>query len=167
MRQGLDLSIKMVSIMVACVFAVSISEASRQLEWSDLVPESWEPPIIAPAFDSELSEQVDPGSLVPELDNLVVSIPGYMKPIVFEGQLVSEFLLVPYLPHQVSHHSHLDANQRVYVSLVEGLLVENPFQPVWVMGTLSTDTMLTDEGPAGYKISGAEVAPYVTDSVNK
>lgn len=137
------------------------SEApARTLEWPQLVPADWEPPIIADAHDETLTRDVDPAALVGDLEGQRVRLPGFMKPTVFDGRSVSEFLLVPYLPHHVTQHAHLEANQMVYVMLERPTFVENPLQPVWVSGVLDLRTVITDEGPAGYRITAATSSAY-------
>ena len=140
--------------------AIGTPEQARVLEWQNLVPTGWEPPIIAPAYDEAAAQTVDTAALVQALDGKLVRLPGYMKPIVFRGRTVTEFLLVPFLPQHVTQHAHLEPNQMVYVVLEDGFDVENPFKPVWVTGTLNLETRQTDEGPAGYSVAGATVSEY-------
>ena len=83
-----------------------------------------------------------------------------MKPVAYKGNEVTEFLLLPYLPHQVNAHAHLEPNQMVYVYALEPVVVEKPFEPLWVIGTLSGEPVMTDEGPAGYRQVEATIAAY-------
>jgi len=71
----------------------------RVLEWKDLVPDGWEPPLVSRAYDEVSDDDVDETSVVKGLDRQLAALPGYMKPVVYEGNQVSEFLLVPFLPH--------------------------------------------------------------------
>jgi hypothetical protein len=130
------------------------------LEWKDLVPEGWEPPLVAAAFDEVSEVGVDESSVVQELDGQLAALPGYMKPVVFEGNQVSEFLLVPFLPHQMQAHTHLEPNQMVYVYALEPLVVEQPFEPIWVVGAISLELVVTDEGPAAYRMVDAVATEY-------
>ncbi len=147
--------------------SVNASEASKEphehyrvLEWKDLVPDGWEPPLVAAPYDEVSESSVDEGSLVSSLNRQLVALPGYMKPVKFEGNRVSEFLLVPFLPHQMATHTHLEPNQKVYVIALEPVRVERPMAPVWVIGTLSPEPVMTDEGPAGYRIVEAVTTTY-------
>jgi hypothetical protein len=135
-------------------------EQYRVLEWKELVPEGWEPPLVPESFDEVGVDSVDKDSVVQELGQQLVALPGFMKPVVFEGRQVSEFLLVPLLPHHTKQHAHLDANQMVYVYLLEPVEVENPFTPVWVVGTITLEPVMTDEGPAAYRIADAVTTEY-------
>ena len=134
--------------------------AAQVLDWPDLLPPGWEPPLIAPAYDQPGEQQVDAESLVAALGGQQVRLPGFLRPIVYSDQTVSEFLLVPFLPHHLKQHAHLEPNQVVYVVLAEPTMVDNPFSPLWVSGTIELETSLTDEGPAGYKMTSAVLRPY-------
>ncbi len=158
----------MAAALAFVTMSVGISQAAagnpeaemHVLDWADLVPAGWEAPIIAPAYDEDPANMVDETSRVPALDGQTVRLPGYIKPVVFQDRTVSEFLLVPFLPHHVKHHAHLESNQIVYVRLARSIEVDNPFEPLWVTGTLRLEAVATDEGPAGYSLDGAETHPY-------
>lgn len=135
-------------------------EHYRVLQWDDLVPEGWEPPLVARAYDEISDGDVDEALVVKDLNGQLVALPGYMKPVVFEGNEVSEFLLVPYLPHQTRSHAHLEPNQMVYVSTLEAVVVEQPFEPIWIVGAMSLEPVMTDEGPAAYRMVGAVTTRY-------
>lgn len=140
--------------------SVAPEERYRVLEWQDLVPDGWEPPLVAGAYDKASEAFVDEASVVQGLHGQLAALPGYMKPVVFEGNRVSEFLLVPFLPHQIRAHAHLEPNQMVYVRTLEPVMVEQPFEPLWIVGTLSLEQVMTDEGPAGYRMSDAVTTRY-------
>ena len=145
------------------------------LEWEDLVAEGWERPLLLSREDVA-SPSVDESSLVPELNNKLVALPGFMRPVVSEGELmaehqhehkdlsegmyVSQFLLVPFLPQNPCSHALWDPNQVVYVDLLEPMQVTNPEEPVWVVGTITHTDILTDDGPAGYRIADAVTTSY-------
>lgn len=135
-------------------------ERYRVLQWEDLVPDGWEPPLVAKAYDEVSDANVDETSVVKNLDGQLSALPGYMKPIVYDGNEVSEFLLVPFLPHQIKAHAHLEPNQMVYVYTLEPVVVEQPFEPMWVVGTLSLEPVMTGEGPAAYRMIDAVTTEY-------
>lgn len=132
----------------------------RVLDWRDLVPDGWEPPLVEKAYDDTAAATVDAAAVVSSLDKQLAAIPGYMRPVVFDGKTVFEFLLVPYLPQHINGHAHLDANQMVYVVALEPIVVENPYAPVWVVGAMSTESAMTDEGPAAYRLTEAIATNY-------
>ena len=135
-------------------------ENYRVLEWTDLVPEGWEPPLVPTAYGEISEADVDEASVVQALDQQLVALPGYMKPTVFEGNVVTEFILVPYLPHQITAHAHLEPNQMIYVRALEPIAVEKPLQPIWIIGTLTLQAVMTDDGPAAYQMPDAVTTEY-------
>ena len=147
------------ALLLWSLYCLPIAAAAPPKD-AQLVPENWEPPLIAPAYDRQDSGGVDRNSLVSDLRERNVRLPGFMKPQVYEGNRVYEFLLVPFLQHHVKQHAHLEPNQMVYVTLAEPLAVENPFDPIWVEGTLTLETVATDEGPAGYSMNNATAERY-------
>ncbi len=142
------------------VSAAGSASAPQILEWQALVPPNWEPPMIAPAYDGTSDRLVDNRSLVHGLDGRPLKLPGFLRPVVYSDGSVTEFLLVPFLPHHIKQHAHLEPNQMVYVVLDRPVEIGNPFEPVWVTGTIRLQTVVTDEGPAGYKITEAEIQKY-------
>ena len=131
------------------------------LEWNELAPEDWEPPLILPAPPEDGSHAaVDNASLVKEVDEKNVSIAGYMIPIKFDSNIVSEFLLVPFLEQHVQGHMHHDSNQMVYVYLQEPIAIQDPYAPVLVKGQMKVRTVDTDEGPTGYVIEQGLMEDY-------
>ena len=68
--------------------------------------------------------------------------------------------MVPYLPHQITAHAHLDPNQMVYVYALKPVVVENPFEPIWIVGEISVEPVRTDEGPAAYRMVDAVTTRY-------
>ena len=137
------------------------TETYRSLEWKDLVPADWRRPIILPAPPEEGEHhEVDQSSLVHDLDQKIISMPGFMIPVKFEQNVVSEFLLVPFLKQHTTAHIHHDPNQMVYVYLKSAIPIQNPYTPVLVKGKLKVKSVETDEGPTGYTVVEAGIEPY-------
>jgi hypothetical protein len=103
------------ALKVSGLEAGTVGGSHRLLDWKDLVSPTWEPPLILPALDDDGHVAIDPASLVSELDNTSVKLPGYLVPFKFTGNEVTEFLLIPFLEHHVPLHMHHEANQMVAV----------------------------------------------------
>lgn len=147
------------------------------LEWKDLVADGWKRPLLL-SEEEVSSPTIDPSSLVPELNQKLVALPGFMRPAVKEGKLqlahdhehdhehlspgtrVTEFVLVPFLPQNPCSHALWDPNQVVYVNLLEPVLVDDPESPVWVVGTITLDNIMTDDGLSAYRIVDAVTTNY-------
>lgn len=130
-----------------------------ELEWVDLVPRDWEPPILQP--DPTEDPHVDPKSLVAVVHQQDIKLPGFMQPVKFSGNSVSEFVLVPFLKHHVKTHRHHAPNQMIYVTLAQPLTVTNAYQPIWVSGKMLLKSVDTEEGLTGYTLENAMVEAYI------
>lgn len=87
------------------------------------------------AYDKVLD--VRNATLVEDLDGQDVQIPGYVLPLEYDGTMVTEFLLVPYVGACI-HVPPPPPNQIVYVRVPDGFESEGLFAPVWVAGRITT-----------------------------
>ncbi len=74
------------------------------IDWKDLVPASWRRPLIDP--DPSEHHHVDKKSLASKLDKQNIKLAGYMLPVKFTSNVVSEIILMPHLKHNVKVNSH-------------------------------------------------------------
>jgi hypothetical protein len=71
----------------------------------------------------------------PDLDDVDIRMPGYVLPLEFDGDKVTEFLLVPYVGACI--HKPVPApNQMVFVKAASPFKSEGLFSPVWVEGRM-------------------------------
>lgn len=183
-----------VSLMVVLawvVYPVAASQDVQTLAWEDLVPEkgSGKPVLITPdqetmglpdrkTFDGNdedyayllesmetLRYQQPPGAFIkPELDGKRVRIPGYITPLSFNEEKLTQFLLVPYHGACI-HVPPPPGNQIVYVAKADGVVEDRLYQPVWITGILRAKSIGTAVADVGYSIEGAIATPY--DGVNE
>ena len=167
-------------LLLAVLFSVAAAAASaapRELLWDDLMPPDWNPFEKLEALYSEIQGDLMDGSeeadrlmrayreavasapVVPELDGQTVRLPGFVVPLDFEGQEVSEFLLVPYFGACI-HTPPPPANQIVFVRSAKPYPLSALSAPVWVVGKLSTQAVYNDIGDAGYTMQADSVLPY-------
>jgi hypothetical protein len=97
-----------------------------------------------------------PPQIVAALDGKRVRIGGYVVPLDFESTTVKEFLLVPFVGACI-HVPPPPANQIIYVKSKDGFEVGGSFDPVWVTGTMKTETAFTGLADAGYTIDAESV----------
>ncbi|WP_406609874.1 DUF3299 domain-containing protein [Agarivorans sp. JK6] len=135
--------------------------------WNELLPEN-ERNMPMPEIDHNIpldqaGQQNLNVSVNKELDSKPIRIPGFVVPLDTEGELVKEFLLVPYFGACL-HYPPPPPNQIVYVTHSKGLQLEDLWEPVWVEGTINTQVQ-TVEGvaTAGYSISEPESIVLYTD----
>lgn len=134
---------------------------AKELEWSDLVPENYsmDTPDLEHIGQAMAGPQTINAPVVPELDGQLVRIPGFVVPLEGDDDKVTEFLLVPYFGACV-HVPPPPSNQIVYVKIPEGAPAEAMYDPIWVIGTLSTKTWSGELAQVGYTMQGISVAPY-------
>jgi hypothetical protein len=101
------------------------------------------------------------------LNGKVVRIPGYLLPLEYAGKSVSEFLLVPWVGACI-HTPPPPPNQILHVTPDKPFEPSGLFEPVWVTGTLSTNSsrksLFMLDGASdidiGYAMRASVVEPY-------
>lgn len=150
----------------------------QQFLWDDLVPPGFTGDEIIGRYADQLAEVEDGSAEAAELfaeiklefDNAptnadlsgtAVRIPGFITPLEYAGDTITEFLLVPFFGACI-HVPPPPTNQTVFVVMPEGegIRIEDSFDPVWVMGTLATDLTETNLAVAGYNIGDAIIEQY-------
>ncbi len=103
-----------------------------------------------------------------ELNDKPVRIPGYVLPLEFDGEKVTEFFLVPYVGACI-HTPPPPPNQIVHVETEEGYVTDGGlYTPVWVSGTMRSEQSKTDlnlvdgssDIPSSYALDATSVKPY-------
>ncbi len=103
-----------------------------------------------------------------DLDGKPVRIPGYLLPLEFDGDKVSEFLLVPYVGACI-HSPPPPPNQIVHVKTEEAYTTDGGlYTPVWVNGLMKTEQSQSNlnfiDGssgiPSSYALEAISIEPY-------
>lgn len=146
----------------------------REIEWDALTP-----PLSAKAQQAaaELNMRIDEMSneqiaeamsvidsegsvLVQEIDDTDVAIEGFLVPLDFDAERVSEFVLVPYFGACI-HVPPPPPNQIAYVKFREGLATADletaMFTPFRVQGRIEATPMTTELAEVGYSITATEI----------
>ncbi len=119
---------------------------------------------MADALDEYKKQQSTP---VAGLNGEMVRLPGYVLPLEFGGQAVSEFFLVPYVGACI-HTPPPPANQIVLVKLKQSYKVSGLYDAVWVTGRLKVVENKRQLGyrdgvgrvASTYEIEGMKIVPY-------
>lgn len=155
---------------------------TTELTWEDLIPDDFiqpENPFLTMSEDevdrlmdgsdesnaeiARLEKEFNYAPVVPELDGKRVKIPAYITPLEYDGQTnIKEFLLVPYVGACI-HTPPPPANQILHTVSAEA--VENPgmYEPVWAIGTISTETVKSQLAESGYRLQLEELLPYAPE----
>lgn len=149
-------------------------EGFNEITWEDLVPPGSSGAEISALFDERIAA-VEPGSpeanevfaelqaaygnqpADPALAGQDIVLAGFIAPLTYSGELITEFLLVPYFGACI-HVPAPPSNQTVLVTLAEGqgVPIDDSWGAIWVAGTMTLDGADTDLATAAYSISSAQ-----------
>ena len=146
-------------IAFSCISGKSYSSEFKEVYWEDLVPKGFVVPPAPINHDGNMTQAQPNAPLVESLNNEMVKIPGFVVPLEGDGDLITEFLLVPYFGACV-HVPPPPSNQIVYVIFSEGVPIDNLYDAVWVTGKLSTQGWSGDIASVGYRLSGMTVSAF-------
>jgi len=108
----------------------------------------------------KLQDEYSYAPVVDELDGKRIKFPAYITPLEFDAQSkISEFLLVPYLG-ACMHTPPPPANQVVHANSPVAIELKNPYDPVWAVGVVSTETVKSDLAESGYRLKVEKLLPY-------
>lgn len=175
-------------VMLALFFSPTLqAKDAHLLDWGDLAPEGYfeslekeQESMLGGLFDgigfgdeeddeseeaqnaySELQNKLRAAPIVKELNGKYVKIPGYIVPldIDFEKGTFSEFLLAPYFGACI-HVPPPPSNQIIHVKPANPLKQKWLDDAVWVTGTITTDSIDSEYGFAGYSMNEVDLKVY-------
>ena len=95
-----------------------------------------------------------------ELDGQKVRLPGFVVPIEYDAeQNITAFFLVPYFGACI-HVPPPPPNQIVFVSGAKNLKADLIYNPFWIEGTLTTDSMSHDLANSAYSLKVDKISEY-------
>jgi hypothetical protein len=95
-----------------------------------------------------------------DLNNKLVSVPGFMVPLEDDADQVTEFLLVPFAGACI-HVPPPPPNQMIYVKLSRNQKAKMSFtEPIVVVGQLHVATVQSPYGNVSFNMDGDSVQPY-------
>ncbi len=96
-----------------------------------------------------------------DLNNKIVSVPGFMVPLEDDADQVTEFLLVPFAGACI-HVPPPPPNQMIYVKLRRNQKAKMSFtDPIVVVGQLHVATVQSPYGDVSFNLDGDTVRPYL------
>lgn len=156
--------------MALCAPANGASELI-DLQWDDLIPEEQRDTgamqqllgIVEHGQISAADAVYEAGSqIVTDYDDKTVRLPGYLLPLEFSADGVTEFLLVPYVGACI-HVPPPPANQIVFVTTAEPYRSFGLFEPVYVTGTFGATLTETLYAEVAYAIAAEDIEAYIYD----
>jgi hypothetical protein len=161
------------------------SPTFKTIEWNDLIPEEdlnvlMNPPgyiddLEDTAFDDDISAQltinVDSAAndryqqalvstnIIEKMNGQSIRIPGFVVPVEFDEESITEFFLVPYFGACI-HSPPPPPNQIMYVHAPKGLKLDTLYDPFWISGKLSTSMVENYMATAAYSLKMTSYEAY-------
>ncbi len=173
--------------LILWISGALLAKEARILEWGDLAPEGYfesleksQKSMLDGFFDNlgfgdeidddteeaqmayeEMQNKLRAAPIVPELNGEYVKIPGYVVPLEFDFEkgTFNEFLLAPFFGACI-HVPPPPSNQIVYVKSINPLKQKWLDDAVWVTGTMTTDSVDSEYGFAGYSMNNVQLEVY-------
>ena len=150
----------------------------REILWDGLIPADFTADAIMAKYQEQLTAMEDGSPEASDLfakmqgefnnapvneviDETLIRLPGFIAPLEYTDDLITEFLLVPYFGACI-HTPPPPANQTVLVKTAEGqgIKIEESYNPIWVMGKVTAEATKTQLAAAGYYMQEAIIEPY-------
>lgn len=158
---------------------VTLNDISyMEITWEALVPADFTAEAIMAKYEDRLAATSDGSSEAADLytqmqaefnnapvndalDGALIRLPGFIAPLEYTDELVTEFLLVPYFGACI-HVPAPPSNQTVLVKMADGqgIRLEDTYNPFWIMGELTAEGATTELAEAGYFIENAIIELY-------
>ena len=177
-KDGLAIGTDIKDLVKPSATASETASEVRTLAWTDLVAEGYDAESIMAKYQSKIQviaegseeeralykimdEEFNKAPPNMDLAGKTVKIPGFVSPLDQNGEMVGDFLLVPYFGSCI-HSPPPPVNQTVFVNPQEGksISMSKIRRPVWVVGELKVERSTTDLAEAAYRIENARLEAY-------
>lgn len=153
----------------------------QEVMWDDLMPKDWDPMAAFKGIDLNRLSDKDPKAtellakaraewdkapVEPGMNNKRIRMPGFAIPLERKGDLVTEFLLVPYFGACV-HVPPPPSNQVVYVVSRQPVKDLRTMDTLWVSGVLTLQGGDSGMGTYAYRLQAERVEPYKMNKEKK
>jgi len=140
--------------------AALAADAPRELGWEALIPEGWQPsrPVLSQFFHDPSAPAAPQDTSAPIVDALhgtSISIRGFVVPLEWEDDAISEFLFVPWFGACL-HYPPPPPNQIIRVQLGRSLPEVEMFYPQILTGRLLAERSDSNLALAGYQMVEAQ-----------
>lgn len=116
--------------------------------------------MIEEGSDLDYMPQLGGFDTVPELDGMLIRIPGYVVPFDFNlKNRQASFLLAPYMGACI-HTPPPPPNQIIYVEANPAVKIDDIWTAYWLEGTLHAQTQESDLAAAAYTLKLTSIEPY-------
>ncbi len=177
-------------VFVSIISSTLLAKEAKELTWDDLAPEGYfenlqqkQQSTLSGIFDNfgdalgfddieddsekaqqaydELLVSLRSAPIVPELNGQYIKLAGFIVPLEydFDNGIFNEFLLAPYFGACI-HVPPPPSNQMVYVNSTKPLDQKWLDNAVWIEGTMTTESINSEYGPASYSMKEVKLDIY-------
>lgn len=111
------------------------------------------------ATDDKYQKALSSTKTVPELNNKKIKIPGFVVPLKIEGNMTTEFFIVPYFGACI-HYPPPPPNQTLYALYEKGFELNDIYEAYFFYGTIKISMKTSDLATSTYQLSIEKVSPY-------
>lgn len=115
------------------------------------------------AVMEKMQAELNTAPVNPAMNGKKIKLPGFVAPLEIDESngMVGDFLLVPYFGACI-HLPPPPLSQTILVKPLTGksISMERVYEPIWVSGTIRTESTKTDLADAGYQIVDAAIDMY-------
>jgi hypothetical protein len=110
-------------------------------------------------LDDRYQQALVSTKIIKEMDGQAVRIPGFVVPVEFDEETITEFFLVPYFGACI-HSPPPPPNQIIYVHAPDGLKLNTLYDPFWISGIISTTLVENYMATSAYSMKMKSYKPY-------
>jgi hypothetical protein len=110
-------------------------------------------------LDDRYQQALVSTKIIKEMDGQAVRIPGFVVPVEFDEETITEFFLVPYFGACI-HSPPPPPNQIIYVHAPDGLTLNTLYDPFWISGIISTTLVENYMATSAYSMKMKSYKPY-------
>ena len=178
--------INIIFIISIGVSTIVLANQPRILEWDEMMPEGYVESLLEKnstifgittnsfSFDDDteeaqqayeaLRDTLESAPIVPELENQLVKIAGFIVPLDFDfdSETFQTFLLVPYFGACI-HTPPPPSNQIVHITSSQALNQEWLDYAVWASGVLKTKSKDSIQAFAAYSMEDVSLEEYTEE----
>jgi hypothetical protein len=110
-------------------------------------------------LDDRYQQALVSTKIIKEMDGRAVQIPGFVVPVEFDEETITEFFLVPYFGACI-HSPPPPPNQIIYVHAPDGLTLNTLYDPFWISGIISTTLVENYMATSAYSMKMKSYKPY-------
>ena len=114
---------------------------------------------LTDALDDRYQQALVSTKIIKEMDGQAVRIPGFVVPVEFDEETITEFFLVPYFGACI-HPPPPPPNQITYLHAPDGLNLNTLYDPFWISGIISTTLIENYMATSAYSMQMKSYEPY-------